>query len=47
MQKIDAMPVEKLANYAEWRAARDAVYAALKAAQELERAERRITRPES
>jgi ribosomal protein S16 len=43
LEKIDGMPVEKLGNYAKWKDARDAVYRALKATVDLERAERSLT----
>lgn len=43
LEKVDSMPVEKLAHYAEWKEAREAILHALKSAQELERAERLLT----
>lgn len=43
LAKVDAMPVEKLEHYAEWKDARDAILSALNATIELERAERALT----
>jgi hypothetical protein len=40
---IDAMTVEKIENYERWKAARNSVLDALKAAREIARCERALT----